>query len=150
MSRAPDDLSTGPARTVSPPPRERESRTGQVGQIFIDGGEFLIIHSSERTPWHLPTHLVAVGIDACAHGVDEVRKFPLLDKIEVGAERPELPGHAAGQIVAMAFAAILIGQDVLSERKGRALRRRCDAAVTTGLPLGNMPAPSISRPSRLN
>jgi hypothetical protein len=26
----------------------------------------------------------------------------LLDKIEVGSERPELPGHAASQIVAMA------------------------------------------------
>jgi hypothetical protein len=41
-----------------------------VGQIFVDGGEFLIIHSSERTPWHLLAHLVAVGIDACAHGVE--------------------------------------------------------------------------------
>jgi hypothetical protein len=24
-----------------------------VSQIFIDCGKFLIIHSSERTPWHL-------------------------------------------------------------------------------------------------
>jgi hypothetical protein len=60
-----------------------------VGQIFVDGGEFLIIHSSERTPRHLLAHLVAVGIDAGAHGVDEVRKLPLLDKIEVGSERPK-------------------------------------------------------------
>ena len=120
-----------------------------MSQIFIDGGEFLIIHSSERTPWHLLAHLVAVGIGACAHGVDEVRKLPLLDKIEVGSQRPELPGHAAGQIVAMAFAAILIGQDVLSERIGP-FGGAVMLPMTTGLPLGNMPAPSISRPSRLN
>jgi hypothetical protein len=24
-----------------------------VSQIFIDGGEFRIIHSPEQTPWHL-------------------------------------------------------------------------------------------------
>ena len=30
---------------------------------------------------------MAVGIDAGAHGVDEVRKLPLLDKIEIGSER---------------------------------------------------------------
>ena len=58
-----------------------------VGQIFIDGGEFLIIHGR-----HGICSLIWVGIDACAHGVDEVRKLPLLDKIEVGSERPELPG----------------------------------------------------------
>src|SRR5262245_31161208 len=99
-----------------------------MGHPFIDGGEFLIVHSSERTPWHLLAHLMAVGIDACAHGVDEVRKLPLLDKIEVGSERPELPGHAAGQIVAMAFAAILIRHDIFAILQGRTLWRRSDNA----------------------
>jgi hypothetical protein len=37
-----------------------------MGQTFIDGGEFLIAHSSERTPWHLLAHFIAVGIDARA------------------------------------------------------------------------------------
>ena len=71
MSRAPDALSTGPARTVSPHLGRANPEPG--GQIFIDGGEFLIIHSSERTPWHLLAHLVTVGIDAFAHGVEAER-----------------------------------------------------------------------------
>ncbi|MEA3069897.1 MAG: hypothetical protein QOD29_1343 [Alphaproteobacteria bacterium] len=32
-------------------------------QIFIYGGESLIIHSSERTPWHVFAEFLAVGID---------------------------------------------------------------------------------------
>jgi hypothetical protein len=71
----------------------RELRTRQVNQIFIDCGQFFIIHSSDRTPRHLFAEFMASGIDAGAHGDDEFRKLPLLDKIEVGSER--LPRHAA-------------------------------------------------------
>jgi hypothetical protein len=53
MSWARDALSPVLARTVPLRQRERVSETGQVSQISIDGREFLIIHSSERTPWHL-------------------------------------------------------------------------------------------------
>jgi hypothetical protein len=35
-----------------------------VSQIFINGREFLIIHWSERTPWHLFSELRAAEIDA--------------------------------------------------------------------------------------
>jgi hypothetical protein len=28
-------------------------RAGQVSQIFVDGRQFFIIHSSEWAPWHL-------------------------------------------------------------------------------------------------
>jgi len=59
-----------------------------VSQIFIDGGEFLIIHSSERTPRHLFADLLTVGIDSGAHGGDKFRKVPLLDEIEIRSERP--------------------------------------------------------------
>jgi hypothetical protein len=53
MSLARDALLPVRVRTVPLRQRERVSGTGQVSQIFIDGSEFLIIHSSERTPWHL-------------------------------------------------------------------------------------------------
>src|ERR1700730_2039869 len=128
MSWARDALSPVLARTVPLRQRERVSETGQVNQIFINGGELLIIHSSERTPWHLFAELLAVGIDSGAHGGDEFRKVPLLDEIEIGSERPDLPRHAAGQMTAMAFVAILRRQDVLSERKGRTLRWRRNVA----------------------
>jgi hypothetical protein len=32
---------------------KRVLRAGQVSQIFVDGRQFFIIHSSERAPWHL-------------------------------------------------------------------------------------------------
>ena len=67
-----------------------------MGQKFVDGGQFVIIHSSDRTPRHLFAEFTAVGIDAGAHGGDEFRKLPVLDEVEVGSERPDLPGHAAG------------------------------------------------------
>ena len=63
---------------------------------------------------------MAGGIDAGAHGGHELRKLPVLDEIEVGSERPELPRDAAGQIRAMAFATILIRQDIFAELKGHA------------------------------
>src|SRR5882672_4403138 len=94
-------------------------RTGQVSQKFIDGGQFVIIHSSDRTTRHLFPEFMAVGIDVGAHDDNELRKLPVLNKIEVGSERPHLLGHAAGQTEAVASAAKL---------KGRALRQRRDAA----------------------
>jgi hypothetical protein len=95
-----------------------------VSQVFVDGCQFLIIHSSDRTPRHLFVEFMAVGVDAGAHGGDELGKLPVLDEIEVGPKRPKLPRHASGQITAMAFATILIRQDVFAKLKGRALRRR--------------------------
>jgi hypothetical protein len=72
-------------------------RTGQVSQKFIDGGQLIIIHSSDRTPRHFFAEFMAVWIDAGAHGGDEFRKLPVLDEIEVGSERPHLLGHAEGR-----------------------------------------------------
>jgi hypothetical protein len=65
-----------------------------VSQIFINGREFLIIHSSERTLRHLFAEFLAIKIDARPHGGDEFRKAPLLDEIEIRSERPDLPRHA--------------------------------------------------------
>src|SRR5258708_27791305 len=79
-------------------------RTGQVSQKFIDGGQFVIIHSSDRTPRHLFPEFMAVGVDVGAHGGDELRKLPVLDMIEVGSERPHLLAHAAGPTGALASA----------------------------------------------
>jgi hypothetical protein len=44
-----------------------------VIQIFIYGGESLIIHSSERTPWHVFAEFLAVGIDAGAVAVNAAK-----------------------------------------------------------------------------
>jgi hypothetical protein len=63
---------------------------------------------------------MAGGIDAGAHGGHELRKLPVLDEIEVGSERPQLPRHASGQITVMAFATILIRQDIFAKLKGQA------------------------------
>jgi hypothetical protein len=70
MSLARDALLPVRVRTVPLRQRERVSGTGQVSQIFIDGSEFLIIHSSERTPWHLFSELrVAENVpDSMASG----------------------------------------------------------------------------------
>ena len=56
-------------------------RTGHMRQIFIDGGQFVVIHSSNRTPRHLLADFMAVGIDAGAHRGDELGKLPVLDEI---------------------------------------------------------------------
>jgi hypothetical protein len=77
-----------------------------VRQVFVDGSQFLIIHTSDRTPRHLFVEFTAVGVDAGAHGGDELGKLPALDEIEVG---PKLPGHTSGQIIAaLAFSAEMI------------------------------------------
>jgi hypothetical protein len=81
---------------AEPLPMRPVLSTGQVSEIFIDGGQFVIIHSSERTPWHLLAEFMAVGIDAGAYGGDEFRKLLVLDEIEVRSERSHLPRHAAG------------------------------------------------------
>ena len=94
-----------------------------MSQILVDGGQLFIVHSSDGTPRHLFAELNAVRIDAGAHGGDELRERPLADEIEVGSERPQLPRHTAGQMSAMAFAAILIRKDVFAELKGGAFWR---------------------------
>ena len=99
-----------------------------MSEIFVDGGQFVIIHSSDRTPRHLLADLMAVRIDAGAHGSDEFHKLPILNKIEIGSERCQLSRRTAGQVFAVALAAILIRYDVLAILKCRALRRCRDAA----------------------
>jgi hypothetical protein len=63
--------------------------------------------------------LMTVRIDTGAHGGDEVFELPFLDEIKVGAERRKLTWDAASQILPMALAAILIGQDVFAMRRTR-------------------------------
>jgi hypothetical protein len=75
---------------------EDTSSIRQVRQIFIDRPEFFIGHSSDRPPWHFLAELVAVGIDAGAHGSDEFLELPSLHKTEVGSERRQLTGYTAG------------------------------------------------------
>ncbi len=71
---------------------------------------------------------MAVGIDAGAHGGDELLELPSLDNIEVGPERRELAGHAAGQLVAVTCTAILIRQDIFAILQGGPLWRSRDEA----------------------
>jgi len=52
-----------------------------VSEKFVDGGEFVIIHSSDRTPRHFFTGFMAVRIDGGARGGDEFRKLPVLEEI---------------------------------------------------------------------
>ena len=52
---------------------------------------------SAKTKKSTTIGFVAVGIDAGAHGGDEVRKLPVLDEVQVGSERRRhLLGYAAG------------------------------------------------------
>jgi hypothetical protein len=86
MSWARDALSPVLARTVPLRQRERVSETGQVSQIFIDGGEFLIIHSSDRTPWHLFAGIQQEELSGLVAlmCLEKPRK-PRLDAAEIGA-----------------------------------------------------------------
>ena len=94
-------------------------------QVLVDRAELFIAHSSDRLPRHLVAEFMAVGVDAGAHRGDELLKLPSPHKIEVGPERPELPWHAAGQLRAMARAAILIRQDIFAiQQSGTRGRRR--------------------------
>jgi hypothetical protein len=52
-----------------------------VSEKFIDGGEIVIIHSSDRTPRHFFTGFMAVGIDGGARGGDAFLKLPVLEEI---------------------------------------------------------------------
>jgi hypothetical protein len=95
--------------------RKRALRTGQVTQIFIDGGQFVIIHSSDRTPRHLFADFMAVGIDAGAHGGDELRKLltPLAESSRLGPLGSVLT--LIHESVASAEPAILLGQALCVE-----------------------------------
>jgi hypothetical protein len=88
-----------------------------MGEILVDGGQFVIIHFSDRTPRHLFADLMTVGIDASTHGCGEAGQRPVLDQIQVGSERWQLPGHATGQLLAVARTAVLIR--ILAKLKGR-------------------------------
>jgi hypothetical protein len=79
-----------------------------VGQILVDCDQFFIIHFSNGTPRHLFAEFMAAGIGAGAHGGYKFLQFPFLYKIQVGSYGSQLTFQAAGQISAVAFAAILI------------------------------------------
>jgi hypothetical protein len=66
-----------------------------VSQIFINGREFLIIHSSERTPWHLFSELRAAEIDAgtlVANATKAVNRPPP-HKIGIGRDGTLIQAH---------------------------------------------------------
>ena len=85
-----------------------------MSQILVDRAELLVVHPSNRAPGHLLAERDTVGIDAGAHGSDELLTPPLLYKTEVGSYRTELALHAARQASTVAFATILMRQDVLA------------------------------------
>src|SRR5258708_16947796 len=99
------------------------SRTGQVNQILIDRSQFLIIHFPNGTPRHLYAEFMAGGIGPGAHGGYELLQLPFLHDVQVGSWRRQLAFGPAGQIGAVAFAAILICQDVFAIFPGRAFPR---------------------------
>jgi len=103
-----------------------------VSQIFVERGQFFVIHSSDVTPWHLLSQLMAIWVRASAHCGDEFLPLPLLDQIQPGPDRGDLTWLTAVQISAVAFAAILI-----------------TTPVNTGLPSGSRPAPNMMSPSKL-
>src|SRR5260370_37204926 len=82
-------------------------KIGQVNQIRIDRSQFLIIHFSNGAPRHFLAELMAAGIGPGAHGGYELLPLPFLHKSEAGSHGPQLTFHAAGQISAVACAAIL-------------------------------------------
>ena len=45
---------------------------------------------------------MAIGIDTSPHGGTETGERPVLDQIQVGSERRQLPWYAAGQLLAVA------------------------------------------------
>src|ERR1700722_19463668 len=82
---------------------------------------------------------MAIGIATGAHGGDEFLKLPSLYKIEVGPERRQLTGDTAGQLVAVAGAAILIRLVMLAPAPApwttRHIRRvDCDRANAQPIP----------------
>ena len=64
-------------------------------QIFIYGGESLIIHSSERTPWHVFAEFLAVGIDVgvLAANAAKAANRPPPNKLETGRDGTLIQAH---------------------------------------------------------
>src|ERR1700753_2568154 len=85
----------GGKRFAIPPYCDCRFLIRQMRQIRIDGLQLLIVHPSDRAPWHLVAERMAVGVHAGAHGLDEFRAFPAFDQVEVGPDRAELPRYAA-------------------------------------------------------
>jgi hypothetical protein len=112
------------------------SRSGQMRQIFVDRTEFLIIHSSNRPPRHLLAEFMTVGIDSGTHGCDKFLQLPSLYKIEIWPNRRHLTGRAAGQLFAVATAAILIRQDIFAILRSWTLWRRRNGTCKYRLSLG--------------
>ena len=118
-------------------------------QIFIDRAEIFVGHSPDGLPWHLLAKFMAVGIDTGAHGGDEFLKLPSLYKIEVGPERRQLTEHTAGQLVAMAGAAILIRQDIFAILQTRTPGRCRDDARGYRLPRRKHPCTEHRDPQQV-
>src|SRR5882757_4526508 len=56
----------------------------RVRQVFIDGGELVIVHLAYGPPGHDLTQLPAGGILAGAEGRDELLHLPALDPLQAG------------------------------------------------------------------
>jgi hypothetical protein len=102
-----------------------------------------------RTPRHLFAEFMAARIDACAHGGDTFLPFPSLDQIEVGSYRPKLTLHPARQIGPVAFATILIRQDICAIWHGRPLGRGRDDAGHDRLPRREPACPQHHDPEQI-
>ena len=77
-------------------------------QVFVERGKFFVIHSSDGTPRHLLSQMMAIGVPASAHRVHELLSFPLLYQVQPGPDGGNLTWLAAVQVGAVALAAILI------------------------------------------
>ena len=100
----------------SPPLHARlhgqERSAAQMDEILVYCRQFYIVHLSNRLPRHLLAEFMSGGIDPGTHGRNELPRLPILYKIQAGTDRSQLPLNSTYQIGAVAFAAILVGQDI--------------------------------------
>src|SRR5262249_7217252 len=106
--------------------RFRRAGRGQVHQRLEQSFEVVVVHPGDGAPGHGLGDLVIVGVDAGAHGPDELLQRPGRDQREVGTDRTDLAFDAAMEILTVAGAAVLIGEQVGAPGESRALRRRQD------------------------
>src|SRR5215468_6278117 len=98
-----------------------------VSQIFVECGQLFIVHSSDETPRHLLSQMIAIGVRASAHRGDEFLSFPLLYQVQPGSDGANLAWPAAVQVSAVALTAILKTGDIFSVlRRGSLSRCRDD------------------------
>src|SRR5438552_1330299 len=99
-------------------------------QVLVDGTELDIVHLAKRTPWHPFAEFMTAGVFAGAQGGDELLATPIGDETEARPDRRPLALNAAAQLLAVAFPAVLIGQNVFAIGDGLRLgRRRDDAGI---------------------